>query len=410
MDNRNSIKGLVKEIKSAPIGLKLSSLLVWCLLMSGYPFVFTYMIGYPSLLFIVFFFLLMLLFCFSKKKLKSPQIGLGLSVMWLFFLFQFLLHGAISSISSMVQIIIVGVLFLFIENYISIITMIRQYILVIATIVIIAFLGGVLEFITGAQPLFYYTAHNGKSVAVFLFTVCNSGIDFVTHPIIRSSGIFDEPGTLAFYTMIALLLNAIYLKNKRIEKILLFLPITTFSVAHIMTFILYILLFKIKKKKQFILYTLLAGIITYGIYLAKDTEYHRIYQITVERFDKEDGEYKGNSRADLSHKAQKAFNENILFGIGASEQGDDSMASNPFTLLAYYGILGYIVVMIFFWDCLFYCLHLPLSQYKYNCLKCLVILFTNFQQRPFGTNIVVFSSVLLLIIYIKRSLKYKQIE
>ncbi len=409
MGNSISIKGLIKEIKNAPIGLKLSTLLVWCLLMAGYPFVFTYMIGYPSLLIIVLFFILMLLCCLIKQKLKSPKIELGLCIMWLFFFSQFLFRGTMSSINSMVQIIIVGVLFLFIENYISLITMIKQYILVIATIVLFAFLGGVLEFITGAQPFFYYTAHNGKPVAVFLFTVCNSGIDFVSHPIIRSSGIFDEPGTLAFFTMIALLLNAIYLKNNTIEKILLFLPITTFSVAHIMTFVLYLLLFKIKKRKQIVLYTLLAGLIYYGVNLAKDTEYHRIYQITVARFDKEDGEFKGNSRAELSHKAQKAFNENILFGIGASEEGDDSMATNPFTLLAYYGIVGYFFVMIFFWDGLFHCLCLPPSQYKYDCLKCLIILFANFQQRPFGTNIVVFMSVLLLIIYIKRGLKYKQI-
>ena len=409
MGNRNPVKNLIKEIKNAPVGLKLSTLLVWCLLMSGYPFVFTYMIGYPSLLFIVFFSILMLLICIAKRYLKSPKIGLGLCLMWLFFFFQLLFRGTTVSINNMVQIIIVGILFLFIENFISLRTMIKQYIIVISIIVIFAFLGGVIEFITGAQPLFYYTAHDGRHVAVFLFTVCNSGIDFVTHPIIRSSGIFDEPGTLAFFTMIALLLNAIYLNNKTVEKILLFLPITTYSVAHIMTFVLYILLFKINKRKQFILYTILAGLIYYGVNLAKDTEYHRIYQITVARFDKEDGEFKGNSRAELSHKAQKAFHENILFGVGAADKGDDTMATNPYTLLAYYGIVGYFFVMIFFWEGLFHCLCLPPSQYKYDCLKCLIILFANFLQRPFGTNIVVFMSVLLLIIYIKRSLKYKQI-
>lgn len=379
---------------------QLCSFLVWIILFAAYPFVFTYAFGYPALLPILLSTILLFFFCVKSKASLDRRYVLLFFIMLLFFSFQIFIHSDTSYISNITQIVIVCVLMMSIIKFVSLESMVRQYIYVITVIVLFGFIGWLLIFILGYEPLFTYLAQDGRPVSAYLFTVCNTYVPPTPHPIIRYSGIFDEPGTLAFFSMIALCLNKLYLKKKSVERILLFLPLATFSMAHIITVFFYYLFFKIKTITGYMRIALCVILLIIMIASLKDTEYGRLYELSVERFEQSDERgMKGNSRASLTERAIDVFVKNPIIGIGKAEKGNETMASNPFTILACYGILGYFLFQIFYFSTVLQLMLRNTCSNRLNILKCLCMLFINFQQRPFSTNIFYFFSVLLLLFY-----------
>lgn len=371
--------------------------LIWIILISGYPFVFTYILGYPKLLPMLIATIFLFMFCISKKASLKREYCIMLNIMLLFYVICIIYHSDAVFISNITQIIIVSVILTALTTVVSIEKFIRQYIKFITTIAVLGAIGAIIVFIFNTPYLFQYAQQDERLANAYFLTVSNTPGPPLPHPIIRYSGIFDEPGALAFFCMISLCLNKLYYHSKRIEITLLSVPLLTFSMAYIITVCIYILLFKIKSIKGYILTLSLFFVSITGIYSLKGTEYHQLYTLSIERFEHDDtGDLKGNSRAKESENAKNAFLESPIMGIGIDETR--AVNNNYLSILAKYGIIGYILLHIFF----IYIVaktFLSTSCDKATILKCLLILLINLQQRPFNTNVFYFTSIMLLLIY-----------
>lgn len=384
------------------------SLLIWITLISGYPFVFTYMIGYPKLLPMLAATILLLLYCFANHVWLKKEYGIMLTLMLIYFIICIIYHNDAIFLSSITQIFIVAILLTIITKVISIEKFITQYIKVITAIAVLGAIGAIIVFVFNTPYLFQYAQQDGRLANVYFLTVTNTPGPPIEHPVIRYSGVFDEPGALAFFCMIALCLNKLYYHNARIEKLLMIVPLLTFSMAYIITDVVYVFLFKIKTIKGYIIAFSTIVLLVIGIISLKDTPYQQLYNLSVARFEQDDsGEVKGNSRAVESGNAKEAFNESPIMGIGIDEKR--AVSNNYYSILATYGIIGYIVIHLFILYVLIKAI-ITHSSDKWLILKCLFILLLNLQQRPFNTNVVYFTSILLIIIYSDRLLTQSKLN
>jgi hypothetical protein len=65
---------------------------------------------------------------------------------------------------------------------------------------------------------------------------------------IRPAGYYDEPGSFAYVVMFLLLINRKYFKNMTWEYLLLFLPLVTTSLAHLITIIFFVCIYYLNPK------------------------------------------------------------------------------------------------------------------------------------------------------------------
>ena len=87
----------------------------------------------------------------------------------------------------------------------------------------------------------------------------------------RNAGFYDEPGALAFWGIFALLLNKLYINNRKIEYLLLFGLISTLSMAYFIQIAVYIFFFYYKQLNKILLPTFFFIIILLG--LASNSEF-----------------------------------------------------------------------------------------------------------------------------------------
>ena len=82
---------------------------------------------------------------------------------------------------------------------------------------------------------------------------------------VRNAGFYDEPGALACWGVFALLLNKLYVDNKKIEYLLIFGLISTLSLAYFIQLAAYSYLFYKNQRKKILLPLILFIIILKGI-------------------------------------------------------------------------------------------------------------------------------------------------
>lgn len=367
-------------------------ILIWGILFAGYPFVFTYMFGYPNIIVILGLTAMLALICIKQNVYLDKKYGILLFATFVFFIYAMIYHENTLYLSNIVQVFVIYVIFTALTKMASVEGFSKQFIYVIAAIAVLGAIGSILVYSFGLDPLFKYVQQDGREANAYFLTVTNTPGPPLPHPIIRYSGYFDEPGALAFFSMIALCLNRLYLRNKKIENALLIAPLLTFSMAHIITAVCFCLFFRMKKMWHYILsFACVLGVVV-AIYSLKDSEYGRLYELSIERFEMDDGDVKGNNRVNISDTIE-AFVDNPIMGVGIDE--DSSLSDNPFSILAQNGIIGYIIIQITFFYILLRTI-ISKSRNKWDVLKCLILLFMNLQQRPFRTNIVYFTAMLLL--------------
>ena len=70
------------------------------------------------------------------------------------------------------------------------------------------------------QPIARFVNPDGRTAYNFIFTFTNSVYFLGGKYLIRYSSYFDEPGALAFYLTLALILNKSLMDNKKVEIVL----------------------------------------------------------------------------------------------------------------------------------------------------------------------------------------------
>lgn len=264
---------------------------------------------------------------------------------------------------------------------------------------LIAFLGtsGVISFILVLVgfliPFFTYENLDGREGEFFGLTCTNARLGNV----IRYAGIFDEPGAMAFWGIMALIINEFSYQNRTLERIIMICLIFTFSMAYYIQIFFYIIIFKIKTINQGIKLMAIIFILISGVLITKDSEFD-LYTPTIMRFEMNDhGELKGDNRSNAAMKAKNYFISSPFIGHGPSiTTAGDYMADNQYENLATDGIIGTVVM------------YLPLLiliiHPNKKVLGGLFILALGYMQRPFHQN---FMHAFMLYVLSYTFLKYK---
>lgn len=301
----------------------------------------------------------------------------------------------VNYISNMFQVFCVVIIYLAIINFIGAENMSRQFVYFMIANCIGGTIITILLLVYDIPPGFQFLQHDGRTGFFYYLTFTNTVFNTDGFTIIRYSGLFDEPGTVSFGCMFALILNKLILKNRKSELLLLILPLFTFSLAHFITSVLYVLLFYWSKTKlisSFVISLL-------GLYLlinsTKGTEYSRIYDLTLARLEiNDEGELSGNSRKDETESCLKYFKQNPIIGWGKTYfskgegKGDGVNGTNIYYNGALYGILGFIFPYIFIYYITFSSLlKFKVSPAALDGLKCSFLIICNLFQRSYVTSI-----------------------
>ena len=385
-------------------------ILIWILWLVAYPFVFYSFLNNLFIIPILIALCTLILLLFKKKKIRYNNnfiiLFIGLSLFWLF---QLIYRVDIAYVSNIFQLFTVLILYLTLANLVKFKMFIEIYVRVLVIVSVIGCIGAFIVFFLNLEPLFSFSSHDGRMNNFFYLTFSNTYFQVFDRTIIRFSGIFDEPGTLAFYSLYGLIFNKLILENKKYENILLIAPIFTFSIAHLLVVFVYLIFFKVKSLKIIILCIIIL-ILSYNMILSlKNTEYERIYTLTIARFEVNEttGEFKGNNRVDLMEDALKYWEQEPILGHGKTlfENSTSYIGANIFYIGAMYGILGYLFLFIFFEYSLALCFNR--NNFFLTGVKCCLLLLIIYMQRPDVTNIFQLSNLLLFTMSISFSLNHK---
>ena len=237
-----------------------------------------------------------------------------------------------------------------------------------------------LEFIFKYPPLYTTSNIDGRDLYFFGLSFTNG---YKGEGIIRYSGLFDEPGSMAFWGIFALVTNKVIFDDKKYERLLIISLIFTFSMAYYIQLFLYIVFFMVKKPRAFVGLAFVILAVGFAIYQTKDTDYELLYDLTFARFefDESTGTLSGNNRQKLSETAKEYFMESPAIGIGNKTMSTlNYMSDNPYEILAKDGIVGMVIT------------YLPLIVMLFVGLKyrpilwASLILAAGYLQRPFHIN------------------------
>ena len=207
-------------------------------------------------------------------------------------------------------------------------------------------------------------------------------------------GFFDEPGAMASWGMYALLFNRLFIKEKRLEYILIITLIATFSLGFYVQLVAYLLVFFVffifNKKGIVGVFSFLSGlaIIVSVLYSFEGTQYDEIYQKTIGRIettldDSKSGGLAVGDREDLTINAQREFEANPIWGTTSQNV---HFGNNIYEPLALYGIVGTFFIYFPF----LYLFFVSLRNGDLDLLKCFMIMLLGFTHRPFHVNLLSF--------------------
>lgn len=374
------------------------SILLWLLITSTSPFIFYKWPGHPYKLLTFFCLLLMLI----DLSFTIPRINLRIITLIftqiIFFISYYIFFGDTDSLKMIIQLIalLIGIIYIF--KFISFNKFIGQYINIIKYMGIGGMFIFFLHLIIGINPIFSvdYSEH-GTSYFLGLTTtnVFFNGGDL---RFIRFSGFFDEPGAFALYSIFAILLNKLFVKNQITEILLIITTIFCFSLAFYIFLILYILLFYFNINKFFylLIFFFIFSLFFHFLQSSMDnnSSFNKIYQATFQRLEVDDDGLVEDSRSIRMDIDKQIFLNNILFG---TQLKSDVRGANLYSIPASYGLIG----SIFYYLILIYLVYVfinPLQPFsEFN--KTLVLLLMNLYHRPellsFFASLILFSFIIL---------------
>ena len=237
---------------------------------------------------------------------------------------------------------------------------------------------GFVLFFAGVLPVIStfieFDGHKGLFYGLFTTTVSTDGL-------VRVAGFFDEPGAFAFWGVVALLFNKLFVDNKKVEIALIVGLVSTLSMAFFIQMAMYFLLFYRKRRSNMFVY----GIMFLMLLLVIASISPELNDAIFGRFqvNEETGRLEGDNRTAHSLVCLAIWQSSPLMGVGGNnmiaiaDRMGEFVGANPFVFLAMDGIIGQIVL----WLPLFYVFVLGKyrKEYRYTAL----ILFLGFMQRPY---------------------------
>ena len=285
----------------------------------------------------------------------------------------------------------------------------KFFLITINILLSLSVIGAILVFLGLLKPLFSYISLDFREILFYGFFTTkvnfplSSGFNFV-----RPSGFFDEPGTFAFISLLCLLLNKTVFNNKKQEVFLLIASLITFSLAHIITSIIYLIIFypPLKFKRIIILSFFFISVFAGLTYFERSNEITKIiYNRTIYRLETLiSGDVGFENRQDSFEDGLKYMNK-YPFG-----KKPDFFKENHITfdqnsimgLTVYLGILGIIVYFSFIWGGL-----MQKTKPRYF-VQFGILIMLNLLQRPY-IHQPIYIILIYLIIYYEEKTNYSKI-
>lgn len=369
---------IIKQLKE---NLNKEMILSFLVLIAGWPCVF-YLIGWLPAPKISYLLLLIILGIYvqSKKinilpaKIKNIfviQIGL-----WGIYT---LLHQDTSYITRIVYLLIVYFV-LCLQMYKSDKYFISLFTRWITLQTILGTIGMILVFLNLIQPILEFEEMDGRTGYFFGLFATNTYYG----QFCRNAGFFDEPGALANWGIFALILNKLFLYNKKIEMLLIVGLISTLSIAYFIQVFIYFWLFYKQHKGKLLLiggvFLMLLSIVSYIDPALNDAIFGRF------EYDSSTGTIAGNSREGMNERCWNVFLQAPILGVGATNftvlsGKTEFMGASAFVFLAEDGIIGQLVA----WLPLFLLIRLGL-KFNRRYLYAAIIIFAGLMQRPFDNT------------------------
>lgn len=305
-------------------------------------------------------------------------------------LFSFLMTGHKFYYHKLI--IMSGGLMLLIIVYVKI-GMKRFFILYDRWIMIMALLGvvGFIIAMIGVAPFSVFSAtEDSRPISSWIVTFTKQGIP--GPGFIRYAGFFDEPGAMGYWGVYALVINRLFIKDKLVEKVLIFSLLFTFSMGYYSQLAIFLVLTMLgsKEKTSKNLAMLCAIGVCIGVmYGTKGTEYDMIYKETIGRFESasEGDEFlEGTSREKLTRDSKEIFEANPWMGIGWPVKDKKYIGDNPYETLAHDGIIGTIYLYFPFLLLLYW----SFKRRDYELFAMTVFMLAGFMHRPFHFNFLTF--------------------
>lgn len=398
---------------------KLQYCFIWLAILMAFPFSISNAYDLPAKLIISICTLVLLsfslLYIFKSKINKIVIIvflvQISTSIVYM------VIHRDSAYINFSLQLIIALIIFLLLENglYIQFSKQLIFFITIMAVFSVVVFF---LCLLFNISPLNEFINPDGRTGYNFVISFTNVYFDVGAFKIIRPSGFFDEPGTLAFYLIVGTLLNDLLFGYKNIRIILLVCGIFTLSIAFYVLLLLY-LSFRYKKRyfsKIVLTFGMVVLISTFAISNLDDEKQTLLYGYTIGRveniFDDKskssDTYFQGDNRSDLIKNSFIAVRDSPIIGQGLSYRTDNSsvvfgkfVGANPFSLFAIHGLFGGIIFSLH----LFYYLWLSFKSAKFSLpVKSALIFGLLILQRPdYVGGILPYINILLLIYATKQN-------
>lgn len=201
------------------------------------------------------------------------------------------------------------------------------------TIFIIILLIGALVSLTykvlGGEALLYFENPDGRKNYVVPFTFSNS----VWQNFIRPAGIFDEPGAFSFFVCSAVTIRTLLKHNSNISFWILVVGLITFSLAHIIFLVTFIL----SHREHTIKWCVYIAIVLLGLFLILIAvgAFDIFYNVFLIRFEITDGgRLHGDNRSRLFFNTLHILNSDIALMITGLS---DELRNNPSSFFMVYG-------------------------------------------------------------------------
>ena len=226
--------------------LNFSALLfVWLAIALAFPFSIAQAYSLPSKALIIL--LIIVLSGFALLKFKTTITNFYLTFILLFQIVlavvYFFIHSDAGYINLTLQFIATFIIYIIISGWIGHTRFRNSYVTIL---LVTGSLSVIVFFLCLAFNIPFYKEFiliDGRPAYNFILGFTNVLIDLGYTKIIRPSGFFDEPGSLAFYLIIAILINDLSTNNKWIRQICMFSGIFTLSVAFYVAIFLYSILY-----------------------------------------------------------------------------------------------------------------------------------------------------------------------
>lgn len=227
------------------------------------------------------------------------------------------------------------------------------------------------------EPVFSFREMDGRPGYFFgLFTT-----NTFAEGLVRNAGFFDEPGCLAFWGVYALLINKLFVGNRKVELLLVFGLISTMSLAYFVQLILYVHFFYKRQRARLLPYLIVFAVALTWLSLRNEKMNEALFG-RIE-YNEQTGTIRGDNRSDLTRTCWELFKEAPLTGHGAQRLVDISQArhvfvgANPLLSFAADGIVGQLII----WTPFFFLFRLRRYDPKWGWT--FWILMAGFMQRPY---------------------------